>query len=149
MEDRKSGRTTADIDDNSVRNLIDGICSGRLINDICYLKAGGLRYILVCPRAGFRSCRHGNGTINELLAQTLLQLFLQFPDNPACPAVIYNYTIPKHACRLLFTGHRLVIFIQYYKYNIGSSQIQTGLEAFSFVRKYLLLRTPPPCSYTH
>ena len=74
VEDRKSGRTAADIDDDSVRNLIDGICSGRLINDICYLKAGGLRYILVCPRAGFRSCRHGNGTVDELLAQTLLQL---------------------------------------------------------------------------
>ena len=127
-EDGKSGGAAADVHDDAVLNLVDGVGCAGLIQHGGDLEPRALRHVLVGARAGFRSGGHGDGAVEQLRVQTLLQLLLQLPHDVQRAGVVHHHAVLQHPRRLLFAGDGVILLIQHHQGDIGGAQVHAHLE---------------------
>ena len=128
LEDGKAGGAAADVHHHAVFDLVDGVGGGGLIQDVGHLKAGALRHVLVGLGAGFGAGGHGDGTVDQLGAQPLLQLRFELLDDPQRPGVVHHHAVPQDLRRLLFTGDGVVLLVQDDHDDVGRAQVQAHLQ---------------------
>ena len=125
----KASSAAANVDHNTVFDLIDGIGCCRLVQHIGHFKPRAFGHILMGLDAGFCTGRHGDGAVDQLPAtQTGFQLFLETADDLQRTAVIHHYAVLEHAGRLFFTGNGIILLVQNHQDNIRRTQVHADLE---------------------
>ena len=99
----------------TVLNLIDGVGSAGLVQDVGHLQPGALRHILVGLDTGFGARGHGDGAVDQLRAQAGLQLFLERPYNAQRAGVVHHHAVPQNLGRLFLAGHGVVFLVQHHQ----------------------------------
>ena len=127
LQKSHAGRSAADVHDNAVFDLIDGVCGGRLVKDACDLEARALRDVLVGADAAFRPGGHGDRAVEQFAVEPCAELLPKLSHDPLCAGEIHDHAVLQDAGRLLFAGDGVVLLVKHDDNNVCRSEINTDL----------------------